>query len=135
MFIWNCLAFSMIHRMLVIWSLVPLPFLNPVWTSGSSQFVLLKPGLENFEHYFVSTWDEYCRVVLAPPSHSLVLTHNPDLLHRQQWCIKTFGLQALCIKKKKKKDRLYLKIAIYCWQYCLVILWGFNCGVSFLVSG
>ena len=28
----------MIHRMLAIWSLVPLPFLNPAWTSGISQF-------------------------------------------------------------------------------------------------
>ena len=38
---------------LAIWSLVPLPFLNPAWTSGSSWVhVLLKPGLENFEHYF-----------------------------------------------------------------------------------
>ena len=28
--------------------------------------VLLKPGLENFEHYFVSVWDEYnCAVVWA----------------------------------------------------------------------
>ena len=28
--------------------------------------VLLKPGLENFEHYFTSTWDEYnCGVVWA----------------------------------------------------------------------
>ena len=27
----------MIQRMLAIWSLVPLPFLNPAWTSGSSQ--------------------------------------------------------------------------------------------------
>ena len=35
---WNSLAFSMIQRMLAIWSLVPLPFLNPVWTSRSSQF-------------------------------------------------------------------------------------------------
>ena len=34
----NSLAFSMIHRMVAIWSLVPLPFLNLVWTSGSSQF-------------------------------------------------------------------------------------------------
>ena len=47
-------------------------------TSGSSAFpksslniwkflvcVLLKPGLENFEHYFASVWDEYnCVVVL-----------------------------------------------------------------------
>ena len=31
-------CFSMIQRMLAVWSLVPLPFLKPVWTSGSSQF-------------------------------------------------------------------------------------------------
>ena len=35
---WNSLAFSMIQQMLAIWSLVPLPFLNPAWTSGSFQF-------------------------------------------------------------------------------------------------
>ena len=35
---WKSLAFSMIQRMLAIWSLAPLPFLNPVWPSGSSQF-------------------------------------------------------------------------------------------------
>ena len=28
----------MIQQMLAIWSLVPLPFLNPAWTSGSSWF-------------------------------------------------------------------------------------------------
>ena len=28
----------MIQRMLAIWSLVPLPFLSPAWTSGSSWF-------------------------------------------------------------------------------------------------
>ena len=38
MFFWNCLAFSMIQQMLAIWSLVPLPFLKPAWTSGSSRF-------------------------------------------------------------------------------------------------
>ena len=38
MFFWNSLAFSMIQQMLAIWSLVPLPFLNPAWTSGSSWF-------------------------------------------------------------------------------------------------
>ena len=38
MFSWNCLAFSMIQQMLAIWSLVPLHFLKPAWTSGSSQF-------------------------------------------------------------------------------------------------
>ena len=39
MFFWNSLAFSMIQGMLTIWSLVPLPFLNPSWTSGSSRFM------------------------------------------------------------------------------------------------
>ena len=38
MFFWNSLAFLMIQEMLAIWSLVPLPFLNPAWTSGSSRF-------------------------------------------------------------------------------------------------
>ena len=38
MFFWNSLAFSMIQQMLAIWSLVPLPFLNPTWTSVSSWF-------------------------------------------------------------------------------------------------
>ena len=38
MFFCNSLAFLMIQQMLAIWSLVPLPFLNPAWTSGSSRF-------------------------------------------------------------------------------------------------
>ena len=38
MFFWNSLAFFVIQWMLAIWSLVPLRFLNPAWTSGSSQF-------------------------------------------------------------------------------------------------
>ena len=38
MFFWNSVAFLVIQRMLAIWSLVPLPFLKPAWTSGSAQF-------------------------------------------------------------------------------------------------
>ena len=37
-FFWNILAFSVIQQMLAIWSLIPLFFLNPAWTSRSSQF-------------------------------------------------------------------------------------------------
>ena len=36
MFFWNSLAFSMFQLMLAIWSLVPLPFLNPASISGNS---------------------------------------------------------------------------------------------------
>ena len=35
-FLWNSLAFSTIQQILAIWSLVPLPFLNPAWTAGIS---------------------------------------------------------------------------------------------------
>ena len=39
MFFWNSLAFPVIQWMLAIWFLVPLPFLNPAWISGSSRFM------------------------------------------------------------------------------------------------
>ena len=39
MFFWNSIAFLMIQWMLAISSLFPLPFPNPAWTSGSSQFM------------------------------------------------------------------------------------------------
>ena len=67
MFFWNCLAFSMIQRMLAIWSLVPLPFLKPAWTSGSSRFTYCwSLAWRILSHYFTSTWDECnCVVVWA----------------------------------------------------------------------
>ena len=65
MFFWNSLAFSMIQQVLAIWSLLHLPFLNPAWTIWKfTVYILLKPGLENFEHYFAIVWDEcHCAVV------------------------------------------------------------------------
>ena len=48
----------MIQRVLATLPLVPLPFLNPAWTSGIFQFSFLKPSLENFEHYFASIGNE-----------------------------------------------------------------------------
>ena len=62
---WNSLAFSTILWVLAISSLIPLPFskssLN-IWKF--TVHVLLKPGLENFEPYFVSVWHKCnCAVV------------------------------------------------------------------------
>ena len=48
MFFWNSLDFSMIQQMLAIWSLVPLPFLKPDWTTGSSQFTMYRPIPQKF---------------------------------------------------------------------------------------
>ena len=53
--------------MLAIWSLVPLPFLEPAWTSGSSQFTYCwKLAWRILKYYFTSVWDERnCAVVWA----------------------------------------------------------------------
>ena len=65
MFFWNSLDFMMIHWMLTIWSLVPLPFLNPAWTSGSSWFMYnWSLAWRILNYYFASVWDE-CNCVLV----------------------------------------------------------------------
>ena len=64
MFFWNSLAFSMIQQMLAIWCLVPLPFLKPAWTFGSSPFTYCWSLAWRVLHYFTSEWDECnCAVV------------------------------------------------------------------------
>ena len=59
-------CFSMIPRMLAIWSLIP-PFSKPslyIWKI--SVHVLLKPSLKDFEHYLAGMWNECnCVVVWA----------------------------------------------------------------------
>ena len=60
MFSWNSLAFCMIHQMLAICSLVPLPFYKPrLYISKFPVHVLLKPCLKDFEHNLTSMWNEY----------------------------------------------------------------------------
>ena len=57
----------MIQRMFAIWSLVPLLFLKPAWTSESSRFMdCWSLAWRILEHYFTSMWDECnCAVVWA----------------------------------------------------------------------
>ena len=54
----------MIQQMLAIWSLVPLPFLNPAWTSGSSWFMYCWSLAWRILSITLLVWDEYnCAVV------------------------------------------------------------------------
>ena len=67
----DSLAFCMIQQILVIWSLVPLPFLNPAWSKSSLNIwkflghILLKPNLKDFEHYLAILWNEWNCVVVS----------------------------------------------------------------------
>jgi len=76
----------MIQWMLAISSLVPLPFLKPAWTTGSSQFILLKPGLENFEHYFTSVWGE-CNCVVVWTFFGIAFLWDWN----ENWLFQSFG--------------------------------------------
>ena len=63
----------MIQWILAIWSLVPLPFLNPTCTFGSSSFIYFWMdfeldfgfyNLKDFEHYLASLWNK-CNCVVV----------------------------------------------------------------------
>ena len=83
----------MIQHILAIWSLVPLQFdlwLN-IWKFMIH--VLLKPGLENFEHYFTSVWDECnCVVVWAFFGIAFLWDWNENWLFPVLWPLLSFQI-------------------------------------------
>ena len=56
MFFWNSLAFSMIQQMLAIWSLDPLPFLKPAWTSGRGLQYKSRKSRDTWINRQIWTW-------------------------------------------------------------------------------
>ena len=62
---WNSLAFSMIQQTLAIWFCCSSAFSkSSVNICKFMVHILLKPSLENFEHYFATVWDEWNCVVV-----------------------------------------------------------------------
>ena len=59
------LAVLMIQWMLVICSLVPLLFLNPDWTSGSSWFMYCSVGTKSQQHSYYSSLTHAC-ILISP---------------------------------------------------------------------
>ena len=86
MFFWNSLASSMMQSMLAIWSLVPLHFLNPAYTSGNSKFMCWRRILKDFEHCLASMWN-VCNhaVVWTLFGIALLSVWNGNWLF-QSWC-------------------------------------------------
>ena len=66
MLFWNTLAFLVIQLKLEIFSVSSAFSKTSLNIWKFTVHILLKPGLENFEHYFTSMWDECnCAVVWA----------------------------------------------------------------------
>ena len=120
MFLWNCLAFSMIQWMLAIWSLVPLPFLKQLEHLEVHGSLLLKPGLDNFEHYFTSVWDDRgWNGWMASPTQSLGVGDGQG------------GLVCL-VHGVTKSQTLLSNWTELNWDECnCVVVWAFF-GIAFL---
>ena len=67
MALWNSLAFLMIQQMLATWSLVPLPFLNPAWTSEVHGSHTIEAWLGEFWAllYLCVRWVQLCHSVVV----------------------------------------------------------------------
>ena len=65
----------MIHWMLAIWTLDPLPFLNPAWTSGSSQFM----------YCWSLAWRILSIILLACAAAAAKLLQSCPTLRPQRW--------------------------------------------------
>ena len=88
---WNSLAFSMFQQMLVIWSLVPLLFLNTAWTSGSHGSHTVEAWLGEFWDHFASVWNECnCAVVWAFFGIAVLLDWNENWPFPVLWPLLSF---------------------------------------------
>ena len=72
----------MIQRMLAIWSLVPLPFLNPACTSGVFGSLLLKPIVKDFK-------------LLAHETDKAMAPHSSTLAWKILWTEEPGRLQSM----------------------------------------
>ena len=87
MFYWNSLAFPMIQQMFVIWSLVPLPFLNSACTSGSTWFM----------YFWSLAWIILSITVLAFEISATVwmISHSSTLARKILWMEEPGRLQSM----------------------------------------
>ena len=104
MVFWNPHAFSVIWQMLAIWYLVPLPFLNPFCTSGSSQFT----------YYWNLSW--ILRIILlACEISAIILCLEYSLCVCVTWSVMSYSLQLHGLKPTRLLFHGILQARILEW--------------------
>ena len=131
----------MIQRMLAIWSLVPLPFLKPAWTSGISWFTYcwsLACGiLKVYDIYFsLSSFSHASKVMLKILQVRLQQYVNCELPDVQAGFRKGRGTrdQTANIHWIIEKAREFQKNIYFCFWLCqkpLTVWITINCGKFF----
>ena len=113
MFFWNSLAFSMIQQRSAIWSLFPLPFLNPTCTSGSSQFTF---GWSLAWKILSITLLMHCL-----QSRDITLSTKVRLVKAMVFPVVRYGCEKWTIKKAE--CRRIDAFELWCWRRLLRVPW------------
>ena len=119
----------MIQWMLGIWSLVPLPFLKSslnIWKF--SVRVLLKPNLENFEHYFARVWNEcICVVVWRFFGIDLLWHWNENWPFPVLWPLLSFSRFAGILSAALSQHHLFFNLILFnftiLYWFCHISKW------------
>ena len=91
-------------------------------------YLLLKPGLENFEHYFASVWDEgYCAIVWAFFGIAFLWDWNENWPFPVLWPL----VRMVIIKKSTNNKKCHQIInaeeseekgtLLHCWWECKLL--------------
>ena len=87
-FLWNSLAFSMIQWMLTILSLLPLSFLNPAFTSESSQFMSCwSLAWKIRDRVPEELWTEFVKIIQEVVTKTILQKRNA---RKQSSCLRRF---------------------------------------------
>ena len=121
MFFWNSLAFSMIQQMLAIWSLVPLPFLKPAWTSGSSQFTYCWSLAWRILSITLLACEMSANLDSILKSRDITLPTKVHLLKAMVFPVVMYGCESWTVNKAEHQ-RMYA-FELWCWRSLLRVPW------------
>ena len=127
---------------LAIWSLVPLPFLKPAWTAGSSGFMYCSNlGLENFKHYLIIEiiiWFIcFNLLTLCFTWIDLRILKNlciPGVNPTWSWCVSFLMCCWILLGKILLRIFAYMFISDICLQFSFFVLSLLGFGIRVMVT-
>ena len=134
MFFWNSCFF---HDPADVGNLISGSSAFPKTSLNIREFMvhlLLKPGLENFEHYFTSMWDECnCAVVWAFFGIAFLSDWNENWPFPVLRPLLSFPNLYMCIKHIKKGPNYFSKVCHF--PFLLAVNESFSCSPSLTILG
>ena len=122
MFFWNSLAFLMIQQMLALWSLVPLPFLKPAWTSGSSWFTYWDGACSHeIKRHLLLGRKVMTNLDSTLKSRDITLPTKARLVKAMVFPVVMYGYESWTVKKAE--CQWIDAFELWCWRRLLRVPW------------